>query len=72
MADKTVKKINVICHACAEDLKSPYNKWAIWIWEWLCDVCWEIKAVCNAYHDYGIDEDGNIISEQAFKTSNSL
>ena len=66
------KPIKCICHGCAQDLNSPYNKWAIGIREWTCDVCWETKAVCDAYHDYGIAEDWTIISEASFKISNSL
>jgi len=64
--------IKVICHSCAEELKSPYNKGAIGIREWTCDKCWEVKAVCDAYHDYGIAEDWTIISEESFKRSNSI
>lgn len=66
------KLIKVICHWCAQDLNSPYNKWAIGIREWVCDICWETKAICDAYHDYWIDEQWNIISEEAFKLSNSI
>ena len=66
------KLIKCICHYCAEQLKSPYNKWAIGMREWVCDVCWETLAVCDAYHDYGINEDGTIISEESFKQSNCI
>lgn len=66
------KKIRVICHNCAKETNSPYNKWAIWMWTWICDICKEETFVADAYHDYWIDEDGNIISAEKFSLSNSI
>lgn len=66
------KKIRVICYDCVKKINSPYNKWAIWFWSSICDVCNTEAFVADAYHDYGIDEDGNIITPEQFSLSNSM
>lgn len=65
------KKIQDICRDCAQ-MKGGRNKTNIGMRQGKCDICWKQERLAAAYHDFGIDEDGKVISDQAFAISNSM
>lgn len=64
--------IKHLCHDCAVALNWYLNKTCVWVWVDKCNKCGVVDYVCDAYHDYGIDEQGNRISNEAFRLSNSI